>query len=204
MSSISPGEEAAWKALAKASPFDVCQRTLARFEESSERYVLKVLGDDYAIATRRQRIESIPNIARPLNLDFRLMILTYLTNAKEIELSGQLVQCSQLRGGDSFFKGVHALPVRESEDRFGESPQLFRDACLSLDGREVPYGDTAVEIKVLPRLPLTFVLWAADDEFPARVSILFDSTADEHLPLDALLAAVRTTIKRIIDRSQGG
>ena len=90
------------------------------------------------------------------------------------------------------------------EARFGKSPQLFRDACLSLDGRSVPYGDVAVEVRVLPKLPLTFVLWVADDEFPARVSILFDSTADEHLPLDALLAAVRTTAKRIVAHSQEG
>lgn len=175
---------------------------MARYEEVAERYVLRVLGDDYWIGVRQRRIESVSNQSALLNLDFRLMVLAYLTSAKDIELSRKLVQCYQLRGGDSFFRGVHRLPVGELETAFGKSLQLFRDVCLSLDGRQVPYGDVAVEVKVLPRLPLTFVLWIADDEFPARVSILFDSTADQHMPLDAVLAAVRATTKRIIDRGQ--
>jgi len=201
---ISPGEEAAWRTLAKAAPEDVCRRTLARYEVSLQRYVLKVMGDDYEIAPQRSTIKHARNGVIPLDLEFRLMVLSYLTNATDAALSGRLVECQQLRGGDSFFRGVHRLPVQDLEARFGESPQLFRDVCLSLDGRSVPYGDVAVEVRVLPKLPLTFVLWVADDEFPARVSILFDSTADEHLPLDALLAAVRTTAKRIVAHSQEG
>jgi len=162
------------------------------------------MGDDYEIAPQRSTIKHARNGVIPLDLEFRLMVLSYLTNATDAALSGRLVECQQLRGGDSFFRGVHRLPVQDLEARFGESPQLFRDVCLSLDGRSVPYGDVAVEVRVLPKLPLTFVLWVADDEFPARVSILFDSTADEHLPLDALLAAVRTTAKRIVAHSQEG
>lgn len=202
MPGISLGEDAAWKALEKAPPLDVCRRTLARYEESAERYILRILGNDYEIAPRHRRIECVRDRSVPRDLDFRLMVLAYLTNAKDIDLSGKLVQCYQLRWGDSFFRGVHKLPVGELETRFGKSSRLFREVCLSLDGREVPYGDVAVEVRVLPKLPLTFILWVADDEFPARVSILFDSTADEHLPLDTLLAAVRTTARRIIDRSQ--
>jgi len=198
---ISPGEDAAWQALTRANPSDVYRMTLARYDESAERYVLRILGEDYGIFPRHKVIERLADRSASLNLDFRLMVLTYLTNARDIELSRKLVQCRQLRGGDNFFRGVHNLPVVELETRFGSSLQLFRQVCLSLDGKEVSYGDVAIEIKVLPKLPLTFILWVADDEFPARVSILFDSTADEHLPLDALLAAVRTAVKRIIDRS---
>jgi len=199
-----PGEDVAWKALTNSIPFDVCKRTLARYKESEERYQLRVLGDDYEIAPRQRTIEHPSNHSFSPDVDFTVMVLAYLTNAKDIELTGKLVQCYQLRGGDSFFRGVHKLPVQELESRFGESPQRFREACLQLDGKEVPYGDVSVEVKALPKLPLTFVLWVADDEFPARVSVLFDSTADEHLPLDALLATVRTAVRRIMARGEEG
>jgi len=197
-----PGEDVAWKALTSVIPLDVCRRTLARYKESEESYLFRALGDDYRIVPKQRTIEHLSNHSFSPDVDFRVMVLAYLTNAKEIELSGKLVQCYQLRGGDSFFRGVHKLPVQELETRFGQSPRTFRGACLPLDGREVPYGDVSVEVRALPRLPLTLVLWVADDEFPARVSVLFDSTADEHLPLDALLATVRTVVKRIIAHRQ--
>jgi hypothetical protein len=160
--------------------------------------LLRVLGDDYKITPRQKTVERVGDGGFSASIDFKVMVLTYLISAKEIELSRKLVQCNQLRGGDSFFRGTHSLPLHELESRFGCSPGAFEEACLRLDGRKVSYGDASVEIRALPRLPLTFVLWAADEEFPARVSVLFDSTADEHLPLDALLAAVRTAVKSIL------
>jgi len=185
-------------------PLDVCRRTLARYKESEENYLLRAPGDDYKIAPKQRAIEHLSNHSFSPNVDFRVMVLAYLTNAKEVELNRKLVQCYQLRGGDSFFRGAHKLPVQELETRFGGSATAFREACLQLDGKEVPYGDVSVEVKALPRLPLTFVLWVADNEFSARVSVLFDSTADEHLPLDALLATARTVVRRIITHSQEG
>jgi len=199
-----PGEDIAWKALTNSVSLDVCRRTLAQYRESDGCYLLRALGDDYEIAPRQRTIECPSNHSFSPDIDFRVMVLAYLTNAKDIELSGKLAQCYQLRGGDSFFRGAHRLPVQELEARFGKSPRKFKEVCSLLDGRDVPYGDVSVEVKTLPRLPLTFVLWVADDEFPARVSVLFDSTADEHLPLDALLATVRTAVKHIVARSQEG
>jgi len=198
MLTLSPGEVAAWKALIESEAVDICQRSLARYEETNRRYLLRILGDDFAVIPSQRMIRSLSSESVQIDLNFRLMTLIYLTNAKEIELSGRLVQAHQLRGGESFFKGVHSLPGKELENRFGASPEDLRKACLPLDGRAVPFGDLAMEVKVLPRVPVTIVLWVADNEFPARISFLFDSTVEDHMPLDALLAAVRTASKRIL------
>jgi len=34
------------------------------------------------------------------------------------------------------------------------------------------------------------VLWGADEEFPARLSCLFDASIEQHLPLDAIYGMV--------------
>lgn len=198
MLDLNPGEEAAWKALNEAKAVDICQRSLARFNQSEYCYLLRILGDDFAINPRQKIVKCVSGKSFSIDLNFRLMALVYLTKAKDIELAGKLVQAGQLRGGESFFKGVHCLPVRELESRFGTSPEDLREACLALEGRPVRFGDVAMELKVLPRVPMTIVLWVADDEFPARVSILFDSTVQDHLPLDALLATLHTASKRIL------
>ncbi|TAL23845.1 MAG: DUF3786 domain-containing protein, partial [Nitrospirae bacterium] len=53
-----------------------------------------------------------------------------------------------------------------------------------LGGKLLNYGDAAVELLPLPRIPVTLILWFSDDEFPARADLLFDATCERHLPLD--------------------
>jgi hypothetical protein len=59
------------------------------------------------------------------------------------------------------------------------------------------FGDASIRLSVLPRVPLTMVIWGRCEEFDARASILFDKSAANQLPLDALLAAVNLTVKAL-------
>jgi len=36
-------------------------------------------------------------------------------------------------------------------------------------------------------VPLTFVLWRCDEEFPASASILFDSSITDYLPVEDII-----------------
>jgi len=126
------------------------------------------------------------------------MTVAYLVNAKEIEPSGVLVKPTQFKSGDVFFVGPHAMPVEPIKQKFGNNPEAFLKAGLSLGGKKVPYGDAAFEIKVLPRIPLTYILWVGDEEFPPNVSILFDATAEHHMLLDALWAAAITATDKLL------
>ena len=51
------------------------------------------------------------------------------------------------------------------------------------------YGDTAVTMNVLPRIPVTYVIWEGDEEFPANATVLFDATAQYYLPTEDLVVA---------------
>ena len=50
----------------------------------------------------------------------------------------------------------------------------------------------------------TIVIWRADEEFPARASILFDQTAADQLPLDALWMAANLAVKVMINAAAKG
>jgi hypothetical protein len=80
------------------------------------------------------------------------------------------------------------MPTRKLEQIFGQDPDGFTTASSAHGGKKVEGGDIAYEFLVFPKIPARILLWLADGEFPARVSFLFDRTANIHLQLDALYA----------------
>ena len=40
---------------------------------------------------------------------------------------------------------------------------------------------------------MTLILWAPDEEFPARADMFFDATCEQHLPMDVIWSTAMTT-----------
>ena len=76
---------------------------------------------------------------------------------------------------------------------------MLHEASVCLKAEPCEYGDASVSIRILPNVPVVFVIWGRDDEFEARASILFDETTSRQLPLDALLAGVQLVVKKLIE-----
>ncbi len=55
-----------------------------------------------------------------------------------------------------------------------------------------------MELATLPEMPLTLVLWTADEEFPARTAFLFDPVIEYQLPLDVILSLIQAVVRRLL------
>ena len=133
---------------------------------------------------------------------FILMVLVYLTEAKEAKPTHTWISEKDLKGGATFFRGPHQFPLKTMEDCFGKDPDLFFTTGRRLGGSEILYGDKGFALEVFPKVPLAYVLWRADEEFPARVGVLFDSTIEAHLPLDIIWCLVSETTRRLMEPSR--
>ena len=100
-------------------------------------------------------------------------------------LSSSTVSEKELSSGEFFFRS-HPLATGKMEEIYGSDSECFIKRGIALGGKQVKHGDVAIELQVLPRIPVTVILWKADDEFPARVQMLFDPTIDTHMQLDAI------------------
>jgi hypothetical protein len=154
---------------------------------------------DISIDPRNKRIQSDAAegslLLDKLGYFSRLSILWYLTGAKEIPLSGRLVQPENLKGGQIFFRGTHILPLDKLASRYGKDTEGFIKRGERLGGRRLAHGDTSIELFPFPRIPVVLILWGEDEEFPARADLLFDSTCQLHLALDVLWS---TSMKSIL------
>lgn len=174
-----------WQKLVEKDPKDVCKAAEVTYEGSY--YEIPVLDEIYRVFPKERRIlKSDKEIEGQFVPELSLFLLYYLTESKDVPLSGKKVSEKALRGGHLFFVGIHALARDRILEKFGRDKEGFLRAGIRLGGKKVSGGDVAFEIYPAPKVPVTYILWMEDEEFPASLNILFDSTIDSFLPLDVI------------------
>lgn len=188
------GEAKAWETLAGLRPNDVCSGAKAVYDVSAKAYTIKAFGIDFTLSLDSKTITSgDPKsvLFRERYKDFfRLAVLWYMTSAKDIPATGRLIRPLDVKGGQRFFSGTHVLPLDHIEDRFARDKVAFLQRGLRFGAEIASYGDAAVRLYPLPRVPVTIILWLEDEEYPARATLFFDSTVDFQISLSDIVWSV--------------
>jgi hypothetical protein len=198
-------DPAYWEELATLDTDEVCRRSLASYDAKQEAYHMPLLNQDYRILPCRRFIARDRDASAPSHryegicFSEALVLVIYLLRAKEIPLARKQQTEKDLPGGETFFRGPHELSRQPILEHFGRNPEGFLRAGSSLGGERLDFGDAAFRFWALPRVPLDYILWVEDDEFPARVTLAFDATVAGHLPLDVIWALVHLTTTRIVE-----
>ena len=185
-----PGEDKAWEILTTLKPADVCKAASVAYDAASTSYQVASFGMDFIVSVRDRKISStVPGsevLLGKLGYFFRLSVLWYLVSAKDITCTNRPVKLEHIRGGDIFTRGSHVLPLDSVAKKYGKDRKGFIDKGRNLGGEVMTYGDASLRLAPLPRIPVTLTLWLEDDEFPARLDLLFDSTCDMQLSTDII------------------
>jgi hypothetical protein len=144
--------------------------------------------------------ELTPWPERPLAEEFQILLIRYLVAEEGGALDGREISEKDLPGGVTFFRGPHALHVAPIVQLFGDDESAFEARGRALGGVVAPYGDKAIRFSPFPAIPVTYVLWKADEEFPASVSVLFDRSIGRWLELDMIFTLVLVLTERIAGR----
>ena len=194
-----------WEKLSQLHPTDVCNRSEAIYNPAREGFMLPVYNLRYLIVPKVKKILRVePNdqtVEEDLSSFFHLMVFVYLVEVRDIKSSHTWVSEKDLKGGSTFFRGPHSLDVAALENLHGRDPDAFLKAGRKLGGSEILYGDKGFALEVFPKVPVAYVLWKGDEEFPPRVGVLFDSTIQDHFTLDVIWCMVAETSRRLVERS---
>jgi len=192
--------EGLWLQLTGLDRQETAKRAKCQYLGDQERYVITMLNTEYTVSLSDKQIFSVQASSQPIPAEFleELCLLAYLINAQDLPLTNKLVKAEALPSGQFFFRGLHSLPTERLEKAFGQCPERLLQAAAQFNAKRCEFGDVSIQLYVLPRIPLTIVIWGRCDEFDARASILFDQTAAAHMPLDALLAAVGVAVDALI------
>lgn len=167
--------------------------------EGSEKIVIRFFSEPYEI--RFPEIGFYSPSKKVVSLVLRVLFLHYLIRADGSPLTGRWVGYKDVPGGLAY-AGVFSRRVTEPLlHRFGRSPQIFKEIGKGLGGESVDVGDASFVLRVLPLIPLQYVFWQGDDEFPPSIHLLFDASVDHYLSLEDIVVLGQITSARLIHRS---
>jgi len=200
-----------WSELSAMDVSEVCARADVTYDQGRGCYRVPFLHQTFGCYPGKRFIERLNHDGpQHLSFQFYLVLLTYLVRCRPMGLTGRMLTGSEIKGGDFFFKGPHALFTRPLEEKFGRDAQTFEQVGVRLGGVRTEFGDVSFRLFPLPRIPLGYILWLADEEFPARLVVTFDASVEKHFPLDVIWAMVNLVggtilgeAKRITGERQG-
>ena len=214
-----------WEKLRAMHPRDVTARSLADYDAPSAEYRLRILTDEVRISPEKRAVAWPPDAGadastalragpstplragKPPGFNYWLVSVVYLLSAKALPPKGDWVSATSLPYGEFFFRGPHALATEAVASAFADRPEAFVRAAETLGGKPWPAAPGpeqsrrggAFVLPALPRVPMLVQLWERDEEFPARASFLFDSTAGDHLMVDAIWSLSAIVAKRLAE-----
>lgn len=115
------------------------------------------------------------------------LLLAYLITADGTTPSSRWVAYRDLPDGMFYAQAFRGY----AEDRLArelgtEGLAAFRRGAERLGGQPLEIGDAGYTFAVLPHLHLAAVYWQGDEDFPSRVSILFEDSAPHYMSTDGL------------------
>jgi hypothetical protein len=114
------------------------------------------------------------------------MLLYYLKSADGAPPADRWIGFRELPDGAFYSQAYQRYSGDRLARAFGDDPEGFHTAALSLEGERLTALGHAYAFQALPRLRLAAVLWPGDEEFPARGAILFDASASHYMTTDGL------------------
>jgi hypothetical protein len=176
---LKPALEKGRRAISGGNPGQMAARARVAYDEAEKMFIVPFLGGEYRVGYPGGTVERAG--ADRVPLEVQVLILHYLTGASGIPSNGRLISFKELPGGSIYTGPFAQRAVNPLVKIFGNVPDKLVEAAARLGGSKYNLGDVAVMVPFFPLIPLVYVLWLGDEEFPPSGNVLFDSTASSHL-----------------------
>jgi hypothetical protein len=149
----------------------------------------------YRIRAEHEVVDTLP---------MKVLVLQHIIAAAEnqgtaVRIMGQWIDVRTLRHGSVM--GAHF--AKATSDLLGKFFALEKSKrmvkVLQWGGKPIDLGDEGYLFKFFPRLPVAFIHWNADEEFPAYGKILYDVSASNYMSTHGLAALTGFLIHRLAE-----
>lgn len=172
-------------------PQEIARDAGVLYDQDNRKFSVDYLGDKCAVSYPDGAVE-FGDKKEEVPMTTKILMLHYLAYANGAPLQDKWISFKELPDGGIYIDPFTNRAIRPMISIFSGRQEDFVSLAQSVGGRKEKLGDTSVTVCPFPRVPITYVLYSADDEFPASGNILFDGSASCYLPTEdyAILASL--------------
>ncbi len=176
--------ELALEGLKKADPVEVARLAGGRYEAAGRTVTIEHCGRPVSFGFDGQSLVW-GDSGQPFDPAGSIPVLHYLLSANGAWPGGELVPYRDLWGAKTQSGPFIARPGAVLAAEYGRNPGavLARGQALGAAISE-KFGDARLDIRVFPLVPVTVLLYAADEEMTAEATFLFDTVIRQYLPTE--------------------
>ncbi|TGE32820.1 DUF3786 domain-containing protein [Desulfosporosinus sp. Sb-LF] len=186
--------------LQKLLPQSIMEGSLCEFNSPRGCFKVVSFGQTIEISYPEGQIINIGSDTT-LSLGWRLILLNYLSYAKNIPLSGQRISYRDLPLGNVFYPNIRKHSLEPLGNFFSSCDQdILRQSLIEA-------GFTLLQAKAdiaamgffAPRIPVQLHFWEGEEGIPSACQILFDSTIVDQMHIEdsaALCSVIKDHILR--------
>jgi len=135
----------------------------------------------------------------------QVLILHYLAGAQGNVLTGKWISYQEIPDGRFYMDAFVRRAKNPLVGTFGSKTELLRDLALSAYGASpFDHGDVSVLFHAFPYVPVVFIIWEGDDEFPPDGNILFDESVSQVLSAEDAAWLAGMAVYPLIGRAKSG
>ena len=137
-----------------------------------------------------------------ITLTAKIIILHYLIQASGAQVGAGIKPYEDIPGCRVYLPVFERRVVTPLLRAFGYSRDAFSAAGKALGGKAEEYGNASFTLYAFPRLPITFILWEGEDEFPPSIKVLLDQSIHTYLPLEDIVVVSKMAATRILKEAR--
>ncbi len=169
--------------LSMKDPAEIARNSGVTYEEQAKIFTVNYLGEQYLVSYP-DGIVSRKDKPDEVQINVKILILHYLITANGAPLQNKWISFKELPDGAIYIDPFTRRTINPMVKIFGEKQEQFFQLAQTMGAKKETLGDTSLTIYAFPRVPITYVLYSADEEFPASGNVLFDGSAANYLPTE--------------------
>lgn len=130
----------------------------------------------------------------------RLNIYTLFAYAKPYaHIQDEWVPFERLKNARPFGPAFQKGNVQSFAQTFAGHLDKLEAAFQKLGGKRIPFSDMGYQIDAFSCIPMRFLFWDKDDEFPAQANILFDKSATDFIHVESTVTIASVGISMLTE-----
>lgn len=180
--------------LRRRDPREFAEKTGAELVEGGLR--VKFYGEPHVITFPELEV-CVEATRKACGLNRSSMFFYYFLTADGAPFTNRWIAFRELPGGMFYHQAYQGYSGDRLAKAIDNRVGVFERAAKNLGGRKLDLGDASFEFDALPRVRVTAVYYAGDEDFPASANVLFDASASHYLPTDALAGVGSALVDRL-------